>query len=47
MALAERFEPAKLLSLTMLAGHYVMLAGVLASAGVEPESGDMPQLGEA
>lgn len=46
-ALAARFGPAKLLALTMLAGHYLMLAGVLASAGVEPESGDMPSLGEA
>ena len=46
-ALADRFEPAKLLALTMLAGHYLMLAGVLASAGVEPETGDMAPLGEA
>jgi alkylhydroperoxidase family enzyme len=46
-ALASRFEPAKLLSLTMLAGHYIMLAAVLNSAGVEPESADMPRLGEA
>ncbi len=46
-ALAARFGPAKLLALTMLAGHYMMLAGVLASAGVEPETGDMARLGEA
>jgi alkylhydroperoxidase family enzyme len=45
--LASRFEPAKLLSLAMLAGHYIMLAGVLNSVGVEPESADMPRLGEA
>jgi hypothetical protein len=31
----------------MLAGHYIMLAGVLNSVGVEPESADMPRLGEA
>ena len=46
-ALARRFEPPDLLSLAMLAGHYVMLAGVLNSAGVQPESDDMPRLGEA
>ncbi len=46
MALAKRYEPAKLLLLTMLAGHYVMLAGVLATAGVESETEEMPRLGE-
>ena len=44
--LAQRFPPAELLLLAMLAGHYVMLAGVLASAGVQPESDAMPKLGE-
>ncbi|HLQ16302.1 MAG TPA: carboxymuconolactone decarboxylase family protein [Candidatus Eisenbacteria bacterium] len=46
MALAKRYEPARLLLLTMLAGHYVMLAGVLDAAGVEPETEEMPRLGE-
>jgi 4-carboxymuconolactone decarboxylase len=45
-ALAARYEPARLLLLTMLAGHYVMLAGVLAASGVVPETEDMPRLGE-
>jgi 4-carboxymuconolactone decarboxylase len=45
-ALAGRYEPAQLLLLTMLAGHYVMLSGVLATAGVQPETEDMPRLGE-
>ncbi len=46
-ALAGRFDDAKLLHVAMLAGHYVMLAGVLASAGVELESPIKPALGEA
>ena len=31
----------------MLAGHYAMLAGMLNSLGVQPETADLPALGEA
>lgn len=45
-ALAGRFPAPQLLLFTMLAGHYVMLAGVLNSAGTPPETPGMPALGE-
>lgn len=36
-ALAARFSTEELIELTLLAGHYQMLAGALASIGVQPE----------
>jgi len=30
----------------MLAGHYAMLAGTLNSLGVQPETSELPDLGE-
>jgi alkylhydroperoxidase family enzyme len=44
-ALSERYDRAQLIELTMLAGHYAMLAGVLRSAGVRSES-VLPVVGE-
>ena len=44
--LAERYGPEQLLEVTMLAGHYAMLAGALRSAGVVTE-GPLPSVGEA
>jgi alkylhydroperoxidase family enzyme len=38
-ALAERFDPAQLIELTMLVGSYAMVAGMLNSIGVEREPG--------
>ncbi|HEX4492888.1 MAG TPA: carboxymuconolactone decarboxylase family protein [Acidimicrobiia bacterium] len=45
-ALASRFDTRQLIEIPMLAGHYAMLAGVLNSLGVQPESTDLPALGE-
>jgi alkylhydroperoxidase family enzyme len=45
-ALAESYSPQQLLELTMLAGQYAMLAGLLRSAGVQTEV-PLPALGEA
>jgi alkylhydroperoxidase family enzyme len=44
-SLAEVYGPEQLLELTMLAGHYAMLAGMLRSAGVQTEV-PLPDLGE-
>ncbi|MBO0686145.1 MAG: carboxymuconolactone decarboxylase family protein [Candidatus Dormibacteraeota bacterium] len=44
--LAARFGEQELIELTMLAGHYALLAGTLNSLGVQPE-GPLPALGEA
>ncbi|MBO0685344.1 MAG: carboxymuconolactone decarboxylase family protein [Candidatus Dormibacteraeota bacterium] len=44
--LAGRFGEQELIELTMLAGHYALLAGTLNSLGVQPE-GPLPALGEA
>ena len=44
-ALAESYSPEQLLELTMLAGQYAMLAGLLRSAGVQTEV-PLPALGE-
>jgi alkylhydroperoxidase family enzyme len=38
-ALAERFDPKHLVELTMLVGHYVMIAGMLNALGVQREAG--------
>jgi alkylhydroperoxidase family enzyme len=43
--LRGRFDDATLIELTMLSGHYALLAGVLNSLGVQPE-GPLPALGE-
>src|SRR5262249_32005457 len=45
-ALAARFETRQLIEIPMLAGHYAMLAGVLNSLGVQPESAELPALGQ-
>jgi 4-carboxymuconolactone decarboxylase len=45
-ALAARYATEQLIEIPMLAGHYAMLAGVLNSLGVQPESADLPGLGE-
>ena len=44
-AAGERYDDAQLLELTMLVGHYAMLAGMLRSAGVQTES-PLPAIGE-
>lgn len=44
-ALAARLDEHQLIELPMLVGHYVMLAGVLNSLGVEPDA-RLPALGE-
>jgi hypothetical protein len=46
-ALAGRYGTEQLIEIPMLAGHYAMLAGMLNSLGVEPETADLPALGEA
>jgi 4-carboxymuconolactone decarboxylase len=46
-ALASRYETEQLIEIPMLAGHYGMLAGVLNSLGVQPETDDLPALGDA
>jgi 4-carboxymuconolactone decarboxylase len=46
-ALSDRYSTEQLIEVPMLAGHYAMLAGVLNSLGVQPESADLPALGEA
>jgi 4-carboxymuconolactone decarboxylase len=46
-ALANRYGTEQLIEIPMLAGHYAMLAGVLNSLGVQPETSDLPALGEA
>ena len=43
--LAATYEPNQILELTMLAGHYAMLAGTLRSIGVRTE-GVLPAIGE-
>lgn len=43
--LADQYEPNQILELTMLAGHYAMLAGMLRSVGVRTED-ILPALGE-
>jgi 4-carboxymuconolactone decarboxylase len=45
-ALASRYGTEQLIEIPMLAGHYAMLAGVLNSLGVQPETSDLPGLGE-
>jgi 4-carboxymuconolactone decarboxylase len=45
-ALARRYGTEQLIEIPMLAGHYAMLAGVLNSLGVQPETTDLPALGE-
>jgi alkylhydroperoxidase family enzyme len=45
-ALAARYGTEQLIEITMLAGHYAMLAGMLNSLGVQPETADLPALGE-
>ena len=44
-ALAGRYDEQQLLEVTLLAGHYAMLAGMLRSAGVQPETASLPRLG--
>ena len=44
-ALARTYDTAQLIELTMLAGHYAMLAGMLRSAGT-PTEGPLPEIGE-
>jgi 4-carboxymuconolactone decarboxylase len=44
--LAQRLGDGELIELTMLAGHYALLAGALNSLGVQPEQ-PLPALGEA
>jgi alkylhydroperoxidase family enzyme len=44
-ALSARYDTSQLIELTMLAGHYAMVAGMLRSAGVQTES-PMPRVGE-
>jgi 4-carboxymuconolactone decarboxylase len=46
-ALAARYTTEQLIEIPMLAGHYAMLAGMLNSLGVQPETPDLPALGEA
>ncbi len=46
-ALARDYGTEQLIEIPMLAGHYAMLAGVLNSLGVQPETTDLPGLGEA
>jgi len=46
-ALANRYGTEQLIELPMLSGHYAMLAGALNSLRVQPESRDLPALGEA
>jgi 4-carboxymuconolactone decarboxylase len=46
-ALARNYGTEQLIEIPMLAGHYAMLAGVLNSLGVQPETTDLPGLGEA
>jgi 4-carboxymuconolactone decarboxylase len=46
-ALAARYGTEQLIEIPMLSGHYAMLAGVLNSLGVQPESPDLPALGAA
>jgi Uncharacterized conserved protein len=46
-ALASRYGTEQLIEIPMVAGHYAMLAGVLNSLGVQPETPDLPGLGEA
>jgi len=45
-ALAGRYGTEQLIEITMLAGHYAMLAGTLNSLGVQPETSELPDLGE-
>ena len=45
--LASRYGTEQLIEIPMLAGHYAMLAGMLNSLGVQPETTDLPGLGEA
>jgi 4-carboxymuconolactone decarboxylase len=45
--LAGRCTTEQLIEIPMLAGAYAMLAGVLNSLGVQPETDDLPALGEA
>jgi alkylhydroperoxidase family enzyme len=45
-ALAARYDTEQLIEVPMLAGHYAMLAGVLGSLGVVPDSPELPKLGE-
>jgi 4-carboxymuconolactone decarboxylase len=44
--LAGRYGTEELIEITMLEGHYAMLAGALNSLGVQPETRDLPGLGE-
>ena len=44
-ALAARFDERQLIEVPMVAGHYALLAGVLNSLGVQPESAGYPRLG--
>jgi alkylhydroperoxidase family enzyme len=44
-SLASRYGTEQLIEITMLAGHYAMLAGTLNSLGVQPETADLPGLG--
>ena len=46
-ALADRYDTQQLIEIPMLSGHYAMLAGMLNSLGVQPETNDLPGLGEA
>jgi 4-carboxymuconolactone decarboxylase len=46
-SLSERYTTEQLIEIPMLAGHYAMLAGVLNSLRVQPETTDLPGLGEA
>jgi 4-carboxymuconolactone decarboxylase len=46
-ALAARYGTEQLIEIPMLSGHYAMLAGVLNSLGVQRETTDLPELGEA
>ncbi len=43
--LAESYDEQQLIELTMLAGHYTLLAGTLNSLGVQPDDG-LPPLGQ-
>jgi 4-carboxymuconolactone decarboxylase len=45
-ALVDRYGTEQLIEIPMLAGHYAMLAGTLNSLGVQPETADLPGLGE-
>lgn len=44
-ALSALYDTVQLIEIPMLAGHYVMLAGVLGSLGIQPEPG-LPALGQ-